>query len=58
MMICQMAGCLKICKTCKNKKACNERGVCTDIHETNKGLTCKRYMKKEKKETKQDERKN
>lgn len=48
MMICQMAGCLKICKTCKNKKACDERGVCTDIHETNKGLTCKRYMKKEK----------
>lgn len=48
MMIYQMAGCLKICKTCKNKKACDKRGVCADIHETNKGLICKRYMKKEK----------
>lgn len=51
MMMCQMAGCLKICKNCKNKKGCDIKGVCMSIYETNKGLKCSNYKtNKEKKQ--------
>ena len=45
MMTCQMAGCLKICKTCKDYDKCKTKGVCTSIWETEKGLTCFKYKK-------------
>ena len=48
MMICQMAGCLKVCKTCENKKKCDASGVCCGIDERPSGLYCSSYKRKRK----------
>ena len=45
MMICQLAGCLKICKNCQDKESCKRKGVCTSIYETIDGLKCRKYKK-------------
>ena len=52
MMICQMAGCLKVCKTCENKKKCDESGVCAGIGERPSGLHCSSYKRKRKQRVK------
>lgn len=52
MMICQMAGCLKVCKTCENKKKCDESGFCGEIWERPSGLYCFSYKRKRKQRVK------
>lgn len=47
-MVCQMAGCLKVCNTCENKKKCDETGVCCGIDERPSGLYCSSYKRKRK----------